>query len=409
MEAEDKAGWVGKTLDGRYEILRALGEGAMGTVYVGRRLVDQKQFAIKFLRPDLASQEQFAIRFKREAAAQKQLRHQNIVGAFESGDLPSGGAYMVMQLVRGRDLKETLEEEGAMSWRRACTIGVQVADALAAAHKSGIIHRDLKLANIMIEKSVRGRARALVLDFGLASLYQNDQSGSMERLTVAGFIVGSPGYVAPEQLSGNDYDHTVDLYALGVILWECIAGRRLWKAENPMETLLRQLREKPEPLPTKGDSVAPEPLRKLIYRLISSEPSRRPQSAEDVRNELGEILLEAQMSSMTMRRAAVIGDEDDSERTAFYRPVEESKPPAPRRRRARTSPSISESSLSAGRRPKSEDEKTGRSLTTSRSSMSSSTILSVYQAPPQRSMVPYYALIAVVGAALIVMVLLGVL
>ena len=119
-----------------------------------------------------------------------------------------------------------------------------ISAGLAFLHECGIVHRDLKPANIMIEKSVRGRERALVLDFGLASLYQNDQSGSMERLTVAGFIVGSPGYVAPEQLSGNDYDHTVDLYALGVILWECIAGRRLWKAATPMETLLRQLREK---------------------------------------------------------------------------------------------------------------------------------------------------------------------
>ncbi|MCA9688669.1 MAG: serine/threonine-protein kinase [Nannocystaceae bacterium] len=397
--------WVGRTINNRYELLREIGEGAMGTVYVGRRLHDDKQFAIKFLRPDLASQEQFAIRFEREAKAQSRLKHPNIVGAIEHGDLPDGGAFMVMQLVRGRDLKQIIEQEGPISWRRACTIGVQVADALLTAHELGIIHRDLKLANIMIEKSTRGRERALVLDFGLASLYQSDEVGgqSMEKLTVAGFVVGTPGYVAPEQLTDSSYDHTVDLYALGVCLWECVSGERLWKAATPMETLLCQLKDKPRALPRRGDEPPPEPLRRLIYALLSSDPRRRPQTAADVRNELGQILIGPDQSLSTgkidrliMSRKTGASESLDDGKTTLYRTVDSAL-----------------TSTTAGRRaiaPRDETEPTERTRAASRLSMSTQRFETLVEerAAGVAWYVPY-VIVGLVGATLVTLVVLGVL
>lgn len=297
----------GHVLDGRYDLLRKIGEGAMGSVYAARPHAGGSEVAIKILRPDLAKQDQFAARFEREAQASSRLQHPNVVRSLEYGEMPDGGAFMVMQLMRGKDLVQVLEAEQQIPWQRVCKIGAEVAEALVAAHASGVIHRDLKLSNVMLEPQPDRSLRAMVLDFGLASCYGADPD--QQKLTQAGFVVGTPGYVAPELLAGGDYDERADIYALGVVLWECITGDRLWTAESPMHTLLRQLKEKPRPLPHNTEDCAPEPLRKYIYRMLSPEADRRPPSAEDVRDTLlayfeGRIPANAAATSGSMRRPA---------------------------------------------------------------------------------------------------------
>jgi len=274
----------GRVLDGRYELLHKLGEGAMGSVYAARPRDGGEDVAIKFLRPDLAKQDLFAARFEREAKASSRLHHPHVVRSLEYGELPEGGAFMVMQLMHGQDLVQVLEAENQLPWVRVCAIGAEIAEALIAAHEAGVIHRDLKLSNVMLEPQPDRSLRAMVLDFGLASVYGSDPDQA--KLTQAGFVVGTPGYVAPELLAGGDYDERADIYALGVVLWECITGDRLWTAESPMHTLLRQLKEKPRPLPHHSEDCPPEHLRKYIYNMLSPEPERRPPNAVDVRDTL---------------------------------------------------------------------------------------------------------------------------
>jgi serine/threonine protein kinase len=292
--ANDPLVWIGKVIDGRYRVLELLGEGGMGAVFVAENLNLRKQVALKVIRGEFAEIPEIAARFAREAMATATVDHPHIVRALDYGALDGGGAFLVIQLVRGVSLRSHLERE-ALAWPGACEIAAQIADALAAAHAAGIVHRDLKPDNILLERRDDGRYHVRVVDFGIARIAGEVQRSPQthEALTRMGMVMGTPGYMAPEQALGEQVDHRVDLYALGVILWESIAGRTLWRGDSLTEIVTGQLAESPPLLAGLLAQPIPEPLDQLIQQLVARAPSARPAAAAPIRDALRKLALGA--------------------------------------------------------------------------------------------------------------------
>ena len=287
---------VGLIIDQRYRILERLGEGGMGTVYIAEHLKLHKKVAIKLIRPDLTNDGEVTARFAREAMVGGLLDHPNIAHALDYGVLSDGTAYLVMQFVRGFSLRELLlkTHTDGLGWKRACQVGTQIADALAAAHQAGIVHRDLKPENILLEPSEQGGYRVRVLDFGIARIRSElvDEELAVEdnenaQLTKRGAVVGTLGYMAPEQATASPADHRADLYSLGVLLWEMIVGRPLFEADEVMKTLSRQLSDElPSCREASRDGSCPLELEALVRSLLEREPAKRPENALVVREQL---------------------------------------------------------------------------------------------------------------------------
>ncbi|MCA9637698.1 MAG: serine/threonine protein kinase, partial [Myxococcales bacterium] len=286
--SDSYAAWIGRVIDGRYRLDRILGEGGMGAVFVAEHLRLHKEVAFKIIRPEIASDPQISARFAREAMATAQIESLHIASAVDYGELPEGGAFLVTQLARGRSLSRHLNE-GPIPWPRAVEIAAQIADALATAHALGIIHRDLKPDNIIVGDRDDGTPLATVLDFGIASLSADAQlhpAAPNQPLTSYGLVLGTPGYMAPEQAVGDKVDVRTDLYALGIILWESIRGQLLWDGESLTEIVSRQMRA-PAPSVRAGDGIElPEELDALIAALLARNPNERPESAAAVRSSL---------------------------------------------------------------------------------------------------------------------------
>ena len=279
--------WIGRVLDDRYRIVELLGEGGMGAVFVAEHLKLHKQVAVKIIRAEFAEHSQAAARFAREALATAQIDHPPVASAIDFGHLPEGSAYLVIQLVRGESLARRISR-GTLGWSEVCELGAQVADALAAAHDAGIIHRDLKPDNILLEQRRDGSLHAKVVDFGIAHL-SGELGGAVvdasQPITRMGAVIGTPGYMAPEQAMGGTIDARVDLYALGVILWECCTGQPLWEAETLTELFTAQL-TRPAPDLRAGLPDVPEGLAALLDRLLARSAAQRPTAALPVRDAL---------------------------------------------------------------------------------------------------------------------------
>ena len=281
------AALIGKEIDGRYRIIRLLGEGGMGAVYVAEHLKLHKEVAFKTIRAEFLGHQDIMGRFEREAMVTAQLEHPHIVSAIDYGHLPDeGGAYLVIQLVRGESLDEVLNR-GAMPWPVACDVCSQIADAMTVAHARGIVHRDLKPDNVLIETRDDGKYMAHVLDFGIARIVEGDGPDNSQKgsLTRVGTVIGTPGYMSPEQAMGAEVDVRTDIYALGVILWECIAGRRLWQADDLTSLFSMQLTEVPPPIKTIARSV-PDELSKLIAGMLARQTEDRLDKAAEIRTTL---------------------------------------------------------------------------------------------------------------------------
>ena len=293
----DTGGWIGREIARTYKIIELLGEGGMGAVFVAEHLRLRKQVAVKIIRPEIVNDEQIALRFRREALATARLEHPHVANAFDYDTLPEGGAYLVMQLVRGQSLRDLLNLQGRMEWQQACAICSQIADALSAAHGEGIVHRDLKPDNILLETRKNGELFVKVLDFGIARLVPEEAGRQARRgteqqaLTRVGMVVGTPGYMAPEQAMGETVDARADLYSLGVILWECIAGRPLWKASTLGELFAKQFKEEPPRLHQVLGGPVPGPLEDIVCELLQRPPEERKLDAHDVHLALKKLAL----------------------------------------------------------------------------------------------------------------------
>jgi signal transduction histidine kinase/DNA-binding response OmpR family regulator len=271
---------VGTTL-GRYRVVDRLGAGGMGEVYRARDTRLDRDVAIKFLSPHLAKDEAALRRFEREARAVAALKHPNIVvlHAFErEGDRP----FIVMELIDGQTLDTALPPSG-MDVSRVVETGVAIADALEAAHASGIAHRDLKLANVMLGRD--GRVR--VLDFGLARRIDGRAArlSDPETVTDGGLVMGTVGYTAPEVLQGVEPDARADLFSFGVMLYELATGRRPFAGASPGDVVAAILRDVPPPL-TEARPDTPPALARLVARCLEKDPSRRHADTRDLLREL---------------------------------------------------------------------------------------------------------------------------
>ena len=232
-------------------------------------------------------------RFAREAMASAQIDHPHVASTLDIGALPDGSAYLVMPLIRGPSLAEALDA-GPMPWPRAVSIAAQIADALEAAHAAGIVHRDLKPDNVVLTAREDGRDHVKVLDFGIAGLSGTDTT-SGRPLTRAGMVMGTPGYMSPEQAVGEIVDERTDLYALGVILWESVVGKRLFDGPDITSIVTQQLTTVAAPIATLDANVPPE-LDALVTKLLSASRDQRPSDAGAVRDVLVASLPEIRQS-----------------------------------------------------------------------------------------------------------------
>lgn len=290
---------LGRQLENRYEIRAPLGKGGMGTVYRGWQLSVDREVAIKVVSPKLASDRNAVKRFLREARLASRLSHPNVVNVYDFGQAENV-LYLVMELLRGRTLATELAHDARFTPKRAVTIAAQLCDALEAAHAQGIVHRDLKPGNVVILDAPLGRDLIKVLDFGLAKSLVQD-SGSA--VTNSDALLGTPLYMAPEQILGQDTDQRVDLYALGCILYEMLAGRPPHVDVAVSAVLSRHLGDTPEALPAH----VPPKLRQLVEQLLAKRPEDRVQTASEARAILDEIrdgTAAAAGSSATPARAA---------------------------------------------------------------------------------------------------------
>lgn len=281
-EADDPL--LGAVLDGRYRIVAPLSSGAMGIIYEGVQLSVKRPVAIKVIRTELLRDDAMTERFLREAKLSTQLSHPNIVEVFDYGETEDGCLYLVMELLRGEPLDAMLARVGSFPVHHTCEIGLQLCDALIAAHSRGVVHRDLKPGNIIVMPELGNWLK--VLDFGLAKSVADPAS----EVTAAGTILGTPLYMAPELIRDGIVDPRGDLYALGCILFELLAGSPPFPGETSALVIVRQLDDLPPALPAN----VPLGLAHVIASLLAKSPDERPPSAVLVREAL-EVCLAAEL------------------------------------------------------------------------------------------------------------------
>jgi serine/threonine protein kinase len=235
--------------------------------------------AVKVLSPRHARDERARRRFEREAQAVASLSHPNIVAIYRVGRLSNDIPYIVMQYVKGRNMEERLQAEGALAIDEARAVIADLAAALAAAHKRGIVHRDVRPGNVLRDEET---GRILLADFGIAAILASGESGGSERLTKTGELVGDPRYLSPEQLMGEDLSERSDIYALGLLGYEIVAGRGPYDARTKREALTAHVREEPKRLSQLRGDVDPQ-LDALLMRCLAKEPKHRPNAADIAR------------------------------------------------------------------------------------------------------------------------------
>jgi tetratricopeptide (TPR) repeat protein/predicted Ser/Thr protein kinase len=268
---------TGSIFAGRYKIVTELGKGGMGKVY---RAIDQKideEVAIKLIKPEIAADKKTIERFGNELKMARKIAHRNVCKMYYLGE-EKGAHFITMEYVPGEDLKSMIRMSGQLSTGMAIKVAKQVCDGLTEAHRLGVIHRDLKPNNIMIDKS--GEAR--IMDFGIARLLK------AKGITGAGIMIGTPEYMSPEQVEGKEVDQRSDIYSLGIILYEMVTGRVPFEGDTPFTIGMKHKGEVPQD-PKKWNAQIPEDLNGLILKCLQKEKDQRYQSAGEVRSELEKI------------------------------------------------------------------------------------------------------------------------
>jgi serine/threonine protein kinase len=282
MSPEAASSRVGVLLDGKYQIVRFIGEGGMGTVYEALHAVVGRRFAVKFLHSELAQQEEILERFKREARTAGALESENIASVVDFGLAPDGIPFIVMELLVGEDLACFLAREGALPVVRAVNLIIQVCRGLDAAHAAGIVHRDLKPENQFVCRRGDGSDLVKILDFGIAKLSLAGVDGPAASITRTGSTMGTPFYMSPEQARGaKEVDHRADIYGLGVILFEALTGQKPHPGDS-YNAILYHILTQPPTLVTSLRSGLPPDLVDVLQRALSTDPDQRPASAMEL-------------------------------------------------------------------------------------------------------------------------------
>ncbi|HET8936654.1 MAG TPA: protein kinase [Polyangiales bacterium] len=324
---------VGTTLDNRYRILRVIGEGGMGVVYEALHVLIEKHVAIKVLRDTFTGRADVVERFRQEAKSASKIGHPNIVDVSDFGETPSGQSYIVMEMLIGEDLADVLARERALTPARAVRIAYQIARALHATHKKNIVHRDLKPENIYLVERDGAKDVVKIVDFGVAKMNDMEVRPG-RRLTRTGMLFGTPEYMSPEQALGKPFDHRVDIYALGAILFELIAGRVPFIGENFMEILAHHGHS---PLPSlrsvnKNVHVSAE-LEAVMARALAKDPQGRHVSMGAFADDLRSV---PEMGAANLSEILAVSEWAGS--TGGFAPITVAPPPLPARERPDQTP-----------------------------------------------------------------------
>lgn len=277
---------LGRLIDGKFTIDALIAEGGMGSVYRATQRSMNRHVAVKILHRAYSKDAVVVRRFLREAKTASRLNHPNVITLFDYGQSESGDLYLMMELLSGESLGQLLEREGALEAERAVGILAQVLDGLHHAHQAGMIHRDLKPDNIFVRPGTgRSGEFAKVLDFGVAKIQSVEGA---EALTRTGMICGTPAYMSPEQAMGTDLDARSDIYAAGIVLYECLSGLRPFDSDSPVSILLSHVNDPPPPLV--GRTPVPSTVERILLQTLAKRPEDRPASCLELKERLFEAL-----------------------------------------------------------------------------------------------------------------------
>ena len=305
----------GRLLGNRYEIIEQVGNGGMATVYKAKCHVLNRFVAVKVLREEFTTDEEFIKRFNTEAQAAASLTHPNIVSVYDVG---SEGElhYIVMELIKGKTLKEIIKEDGGVSWKWSVNVAIQIASALETAHKNNIIHRDIKPHNIIITED----GIAKVTDFGIAKAVSNST------ITAFGSTIGSVHYFSPEHARGGFTDPKSDLYSLGVVLYEMVTGKVPFNADTPVSVALKHMQENPKE-PMEINPAVPKSLNDIIMKAMQKDINLRYQTASEMLKDLSRtvkepngdfVVMEKQERDFPTQRISTIYDKSEEKREKSF-------------------------------------------------------------------------------------------
>ena len=298
--ADSDEALTGRVVAGRFRIVRKLGQGGMGRVFLAEQLELGQQVALKFLNVGISRDVELARRFLQEARNAARVAHPNAVAVHDFGQDEDGNLFLAMEYVEGVDLRRHLDERGSLSTDEAGEIALQAADVLAHAHARGVVHRDLKPENVMLRPGIRG-LHVKLLDFGIAKLIDD----SATRATAQGVMIGTPRHMAPEQIEGGAIDARTDVYALGLLLFEMRTGRPAVEAGSMSEVMHRQLTQSLPPLGELAPELADPALDAVIARATAKRPEARFPDMESFARELSATLRRASSEEARPRWKAV--------------------------------------------------------------------------------------------------------
>ena len=280
---------IGRVFGDRYQVEALIGRGGMGWVFRGTHRVMEQPIALKVMRQGLAADLAAVKRFYKEARACSKLCHHNTIKVHDFGVTDDGFSYIVMEFLEGQPLNQVLAEQGSLGARRSSRIAIQVCRSLDEAHEQGIVHRDLKPGNIFLRRMHGEEDYVKVLDFGIAKFVSGDLHD--ETLTKTGMLIGTPRYASPEQAKGRKLDRRSDIYSLGIILYQMLAGRVPFDAPSTAGLIAKQIYEPPPPLPeTVGEEPLPPALSTLVGQMLNKNPNRRPATAREVAERLADLV-----------------------------------------------------------------------------------------------------------------------
>ena len=301
---------INTMLAGRYTIVKKLGEGGMGAVYLAIHNVLEKQVALKVLHGEFARKQDLVERFMQEAKSASRIRHENVIDISDFGATPEGLVFFAMELLKGHDLHDEIARARVaghlLPWSRTKKIFLQICAALSAAHAKGIVHRDLKPENVYLVEFLGDPDFVKLLDFGIAKLTEAGEEGGGRKLTKTGMLFGTPEYMSPEQARGEQVDHRVDVYAMGCILFQLVTNRVPFEADNFMGVLSMHLTEPPPSIaPEVFDQIgAPRALAEVIDRALDKDRNARWQTIDDLANAVRQVCGDPIPSGTTQIRAA---------------------------------------------------------------------------------------------------------
>ncbi|MCA9713941.1 MAG: serine/threonine protein kinase, partial [Myxococcales bacterium] len=304
----DYVTFVGVDLNEKYRIIRPIGKGGMGTIFLAEHIGIGKRVAIKLLGSKFSGNDAIIRRFEKEARAAARVRHKNIVEIYDCDRTPEGLPFFAMELLNGIDIRRMLKKDGPIAWPRALHLMKQICAALEAAHKSGIVHRDMKPGNVFVVEDAEEPDFVKVVDFGIAKVLDNDED---QELTHTGMVMGTAHYMSPEQARSEPLDHRADVYSAGVILFQMLTGKLPYEGKGFMGTLSLHLTESIPSIRSVAVSEGidlPLVLEPVIQKVLAKDPDARYQSAAEFAEALDELGVNPKVSltqTMTLHAAEI--------------------------------------------------------------------------------------------------------